>query len=139
VLDEDLLKLLKLLPSASQAAFNSYDKCHDSLCLQNTRVDVLKEIMAWADADDERCIFWLNGMAGTGKSTIARTIARTFHDQKRLGASFFFSRGGGDVSHSGKFVASIAVQLAEKSVFKRTICEAITEQSNIASQSLRDQ
>ena len=132
-------ELLKLLPSAPQAAFNSCDNQHDSLCLHNTRVDVLKEIMAWANGDDERCIFWLKGMAGTGKSTIARTVARTFYDQKCLGASFFFSRGGGDVSHSGKFVTSIAVQLAEKPVFKRTICEAITEQSNIATQALRDQ
>ena len=132
--------LLKLLPSAAQAAFNSYDKRHDFLCLPNTRVDILKEIMAWADEDDERCIFWLNGMAGTGKSTIARTVARTFYDQRRLGASFFFSRGGEDVSHSGKFVTSIAVQLAEKSVaLQRTICEAILGQSNIASQTLRDQ
>ena len=71
--------------------------------------------MTWADGDDERCIFWLNGMAGTGKSTIARTIARKYYEQERLGASFFFSRGGGDVSHAGKFFTSIAVQLANKS------------------------
>ena len=65
--------LLNLLPSAATAAFNSYDKSHDPLCLPKTRVDVLQQIMAWADTSDERCIFWLNGMAGIGKSTIART------------------------------------------------------------------
>jgi hypothetical protein len=32
--------------------------------------------------------------------------------QQRLGASFFFPRGGADVSHAGKFFTSIAVQLA---------------------------
>ena len=96
--------------------------------------------MAWADGHDERCIFWLNGMAGTGKSTIARTVARKYHDQKRLGASFFFSRGGGDVSHAGKFFTSIAAQLANKSSsLKRYLCEAIAEHSDIASQTLRDQ
>jgi hypothetical protein len=52
-------------------------------------------------------------MAGTGNSTIARTVARTYLDQKkRLGANFFFSHGGGDIGHAGKFVMSIAVQLA---------------------------
>jgi len=96
--------------------------------------------MSWADGRDERCIFWLNGMAGTGKSTIARTVARKYYDQKRLGASFFFSRGGGDVNHAGKFFASIALQLAKKSsALKRCICEAIAERSDIASQALRDQ
>jgi len=131
---------LSKLPHAPQAAFNSFDKQHDPLCLQNTRVDILKEIRAWADGQDERSIFWLNGLAGTGKSTIARTIAREYHEQKRLGASFFFSRGGGDVSHAGKFFTSIALQLVDKSrPLKRHVCEAIAEHSDIANQALRDQ
>ena len=96
--------------------------------------------MTWADGGDERCIFWLSGMAGTGKSTLARTVARKYYDQNRLGASFFFSRGGGDVSHASKFFTSIAVQLADKSPsLKRYICDAITEHNNIARQALRDQ
>jgi hypothetical protein len=82
----------------------------------------------------------LNGLAGTGKSTIARTIAREYFEQGRLGASFFFSRGGGDVSNAAKFFTSIARQLANKSPsLKRHICKAITEHSDIATQSLRDQ
>jgi hypothetical protein len=100
---------LHKLPYAAQAAFNSSDKRHDPLCLPNTRVGVLEQIMAWADGRDERCIFWLSGMAGTGKSTIARTVARGYNDRNRLGASFFFSRGGGEVSHAGKFFTSIAI------------------------------
>ena len=132
--------LLNLLPSAATAPFNSRDKSHDPLCLPKTRADVLQQIMAWADASDERCIFWLNGMAGTGKSTIARTIARTYYEQGRLGASFFFSRGGGDVSHGGRFFTSIAVQLADMSAaLKRAICEAVARRRNIANQTLHDQ
>jgi hypothetical protein len=96
--------------------------------------------MAWADGQDERCIFWLSGLAGTGKSTIARTIARKYYEEERLGASFFFSRGGGDASHAGRFFTSVAAHLASKSPsIKRYICEAIAEHGDIASQSLRDQ
>ena len=132
--------ILKQIPFAAQAAFNSYDKQHDRVCLPDTRVDVLDQIMAWANGHDERCIFWLNGMAGTGKSTIARTVARAYYEQERLGASFFFSRGGGDVSHAGKFFTTIAVQLANKSPpLKRYICEAIAAHSDIANQAFRDQ
>ena len=85
-------------------------------------------------------MFWLNGLAGTGKSTISRTIARIYHERSRLGASFFFSRGGGDVSHASKFVTSIAVQLANNAPsLKQAICDAISERSDIADWSLRDQ
>jgi hypothetical protein len=50
-------------------------------------------------------------MAGTGKTTIAHTVARGYFDNGRLAASFFFSRGGGDIGNARKFVTTIAVQL----------------------------
>ena len=79
-------------------------------------------------------------MAGTGKSTIARTVARRYFDQKRLGASFFFARGGGDVGHAGKLFTSFAAQLARNvPQIQRFISDAVTEQSDIANLSLRDQ
>jgi hypothetical protein len=132
--------LLKLLPYAAEAAFDSYDKRHDPLCLPDTRVDVLNQIRSWADRQDQRCIFWLYGLAGTGKSTIARTIAGEYYKQGRLGASFFFSKGSGDVSHAGKFFTSVAIQLASRlPSFKRSVCEAISEHHDIASKGLRDQ
>jgi hypothetical protein len=106
-----LASLLGLL-YAAEAPFNSYTKQHEQICLPDTRVDLLREIYEWADRQDERSIFWLNGLAGTGKSTIARTVTRHYFDKKRLGASFFFSRGGGDVSRASKFATSIAMQLA---------------------------
>ena len=129
-----------MLSYAVQATFNSYGRQHEPLCLPDTRVDVLKKITAWANEKDEINIFWLNGLAGTGKSTIARTIARKFYDQDRLGASFFFSRGNGDIGHAGKFVTSIAMQLATRlPQLKRYICDAVVEHRDIATQSLRDQ
>jgi NACHT domain len=103
-------------------------------------VDLLHKIFNWADGSEEKCIFWLNGLAGTGKSTIARTVARKYFDEKRLGASFFFSRGGGDVGHAGKFVSSIALQLADSiPELHQYIYNAIAECNDIASRSLRDQ
>jgi len=41
----------------------------------NTPVDILREIHKWAEGQDERCILWLNGVAGMGKSTVARIVA----------------------------------------------------------------
>lgn len=132
--------VLNSLPAAADAPFNVYQRQHDLTCLRDTRVDLLRDIYSWADGQNERCIFWLNGLAGTGKSTVARTVARKYFDQKCLGASFFFSRGGGDVGHARKFVTSIAWQLADNiPSLQQHICDAIKERRNIASQSLRDQ
>ncbi|TVY71375.1 Vegetative incompatibility protein HET-E-1 [Lachnellula suecica] len=132
--------LLNSLPYAIDAPFNSYRRQHESLCLADTRVNLLNQIYSWADRGDDRLIFWLNGLAGTGKSTIASTVARNFFDKKRLGASYFFSRGGGDVSHAHKFVASIAVQLARSIPdLHQHVCDSIRENSDITSRSLHDQ
>ena len=56
-------------------------------------------------------IFWLNGMAGTGKSTIARTVARSFADESYLGASFFFKKGEGDRGTASRLFTTIATDL----------------------------
>ncbi|KAH9203604.1 hypothetical protein DL95DRAFT_529580 [Leptodontidium sp. 2 PMI_412] len=131
---------LSLLPFARNAPFNSYDLQHEPTCLPDTRVDLLQEIYDWVDGQDERCIFWLNGLAGTGKSTIARTVARRYVEQERLGASFFFSRGGGDVSHAGRFFTSVARQLAYTvPSLQKHISDAVSKRKDVASQSHRDQ
>jgi NACHT domain-containing protein len=128
------------LPNAVYAPFNAYDKQDKQICLHNTRVDLLQQVYNWVDGQDERCIFWLKGWAGTGKSTIARTMARKYFTEQRLGASFFFSRGGGDVGHADKFATSIAKQLANNiPTARQYICDAITKGNDIPNQSLRDQ
>ena len=133
-------RYLSKLPYAADAAFNSRSREQEPQCLADTRVDLLKQLMAWSGNPRDKCIFWLNGMAGTGKSTIARTVARTFYDQDRLGASFFFSRGGGDLAKADKLFTTLAVQLAKASPdLKRYICESIAKHGDIGQQSLRDQ
>lgn len=110
------------------------------MCLANTRVDLLNRIYQWADGEGEQYIFWLSGLAGTGKTTVARSVARRYHTKQQLGASFFFSRGGGDVGRAGRFVTSVAVQLARSvSGVRRHISNALIQRPEIASHSLRDQ
>ena len=131
---------LSLLPFATNAPFNSFNSQHKPTCLPDTRVDLLQEIYDWADRQDERCIFWLKGSAGTGKSTIARTVARRYFERECLGASFFFSKDDEDVSHAGKFFTSIAMQLANNiPSLQQHIYDAITKYKDVTRQSLLDQ
>src|SRR4051812_24634096 len=84
------------LPTAEGAPFGSYMDQHESECLPGTRTGLLDHIAKWVGDPQGKCIFWLNGMAGTGKSTISRTVARSLIVKGQLGASFFFKRGEGD-------------------------------------------
>jgi hypothetical protein len=128
------------LPFAVEAPFNAYQRQHEPTCFENTRVDLLRDIYDWADGPDGACIFWLNGQAGTGKSTIARTVARRYDEKRCLGASFFFVKGGGDIGRADKFVTTIAAQLGRRvPALNRHICDAAAERSDIANQSLLDQ
>jgi hypothetical protein len=128
------------LPCADGAAFNSQLWEQEPRCLANTRVELLRMIGDWSRNTNSTCIFWLRGMAGTGKSTIARTVADNLAKDNLLGASFFFSRGRGDLGKAGKLVTTIAAQLAGKDRFLRHyIGKAIADNSNIIQQGLGEQ
>ncbi|KAF9786393.1 hypothetical protein BJ322DRAFT_784345 [Thelephora terrestris] len=90
-------------------------------CLRGTRRTILDEIEFWTRDPRRPPVYWLNGLAGTGKSTIAQTIAeRTFADGQ-LGASFFCSRDFEDRRNIRFIFPTIAVQLARRRAEFRSI------------------
>lgn len=90
--------VLDRLPTAAGAAHDSSDSWLQATCLENTRVDVLREISEWASDSDSNSttLRLLNDMAGTGKSTISRTVAQRLAEEGTLGGSFFFKKGETD-------------------------------------------
>lgn len=95
-----------------EALFDSFDNRDEDSCLPGTRTEILRQLNEWGSSQQGKRIFWLNGMAGTGKSTISRTIAKSFKGAKLLGANFFFKRGEGDRGNAMKLFPTIARQLA---------------------------
>lgn len=104
---------LSKLPFATGARFDSQknDEKSERECLEDTRVDLMLQIDEWAHNPIGESIFWLNGMAGTGKSTISRTVSRRFDENGQLGASFFFMRGPGERGKARLLFTTIAHQL----------------------------
>ncbi|KAL8647238.1 MAG: hypothetical protein Q9226_006515 [Calogaya cf. arnoldii] len=130
---------LSKLPFAVDASFNSYHRQHETLCIENTRVELLQQHRDWGAAHPKP-LYWLRGMAGTGKSTIARTLAHHFHSVGTLGGSFFFSRSSGEANSAVNFVGTLARHLANVSqTLKRSICEAISAHEDVTRQGLRNQ
>ena len=83
-------------------------------CLKGTRGAVLNEIESWTKDFKQSPVFWLNGLAGTGKSTIAQTVSQRILADGQLGASFFCSRDFEDRSDLRFIFPTLTFQLAHK-------------------------
>jgi hypothetical protein len=128
------------LTIAKNASFDSHVEEHNPTCLSNTRTELLRYIHGWAKNKNSKPIFWLNGAAGMGKSTIARTVAQAFANQQQLGASFFFKKGEGERGNAARFFTTIATQLACRvSGLAPEIKKAIEADPAISEKTLKDQ
>jgi len=102
-------------------------------CLKGTRGAVLDGIELWAGDFDQHSIYWLNGLAGTGKSTITKTIAERLFADGRLGASFFCSRDYEDRRNIELIFPTLAIQLACKyEEFRAILVPLIQPDTSIA-------
>jgi WD40 repeat protein len=102
--------------------------------MESTRVQLLADVMSWAESPDAPVVFWLNGLAGTGKSTVARTICEHLSHKGMLGASFFISRQVAERRHAPNILRTIVYQLArQQPAFSRAIAATLQESPDLAS------
>lgn len=128
------------MPAVQEAEFDSFSDRDEPQCLQGTRTELLRQIKEWALSPSQKSIFWLQGMAGTGKSTISRTLARSFKDINCLGASFFFKRGAGDRGNAKKFFPTITRQIMMwKPELREVVQKILDHDPGIALKSPREQ
>ena len=103
-------------------------------------MDVLRDIERWSTSEQGQRVFWLNGLAGTGKSTIAQTFAETTFVDGRLGASFFCSRDFEDRSNLQVIFPTLAFQLAcQYPQLRKELLGVLKERPNVGHESLCSQ
>ena len=96
--------------------------------------------MGWAEDPQEKRVFWLNGLAGTGKSTIAQTFSQMIAHDGSLGASFFCSRDYLDRKELKNIFPTLAYQLACRyTSFRSQIIEIVKKDPSVARNSLISQ
>ena len=123
-----------------RAADAGYQYGNRQGCLKGTRKDVLGEIERWLISEQDQRVFWLNGLAGTGKSTIAQTFAETAFADGKLGASFFCSRDFADRSNLQMIFPTLAFQLAyQYSRFRTELLQVLKARPDVGRESLCSQ
>jgi hypothetical protein len=101
---------------------------------------VLDAIESWSADPNMSPVYWLNGLAGTGKSTIAQTIAERIFADGRLGASFFCSRDFKDRRDLHYIFPTLAFQLAHKyPEFRSILVPLLQSNPDVAHESLCSQ
>ncbi|KAF9547027.1 hypothetical protein CPC08DRAFT_715892 [Agrocybe pediades] len=125
--------LLRTLEPVHDARYNSaYSTAVNRRgCTASTREQILQTLRTWADDPTGAKVFWLNGMAGTGKTTILYTFCQWLEENSRLGGNFFCSRGSGSCRSLNKILPSLAYQLAHYSpAFRSQLCTVLEDQQS---------
>jgi hypothetical protein len=100
-------------------------------CLEGTRVDLLAGITEWMNDPLGQPFYWLNGAAGTGKTTVAHSVTQHAKEAGYLTATFFFSRAVDDRQDYGMVIPTLAYQLAIEHHLSPLICAAVSSDHDI--------
>ncbi|KAI9439119.1 hypothetical protein H4582DRAFT_117919 [Lactarius indigo] len=114
--------------------YQSAQSAQRSKCLEGTRVTVLEQIRAFLKDTVSVNLFWLSGIAGSGKSTIAQSAAvEATLLSDCIVASFFFSQRGHTELCDASFVfPTLAYQFSLADAgFRKHVSEIIKEQPDI--------
>ena len=130
--------VFQTLPRSHDAAFTAainLDNISRGPCTKDTRVDVINQIMEWVKETDSTkapSVYWLTGLAGLGKTTIAYTICEELKAAGFEFVSFFCSRQL-DSKDSKLLVTTICRDLAALfSSFASELLPVLERDSNIA-------
>ncbi|KAJ7732025.1 hypothetical protein B0H16DRAFT_1381672, partial [Mycena metata] len=111
---------------AAQHKFTDQSK---SLCAPHTRVEIQKEIEGWLSpqTSSSKHIFWITGVAGSGKSTLCATVINNLRKKHTpVAAQFFISRNIPETIDPNKIIPTIAQQLSAFSpAAAHIICEVL--------------
>ncbi|KAF8755631.1 WD domain, G-beta repeat [Rhizoctonia solani] len=139
VQDQHMTSLLLPAPNAWYDAALSAEAYRGG-CTPGTRKRIIDDFLDWANSTDTFRLYWMNGMPGTGKTTIAYTLCQQLESTKQLGACFFCSRISPDCRDLNRIFPTIAHQLAQYSnPYRNKLFEVLSETRNIAQRNINVQ
>src|SRR4051812_44055350 len=97
-------------------------------CTPETREKIMQDIKDWVADPNGAKLYWMNGMAGTGKTTILYSLCEGVGKMGRIGGDYFCSRNSSLCRDVNKIVPTVAYQLAQFSTaFRSALCKVLEE------------
>jgi hypothetical protein len=109
-----------------------HDHTETPACLEGTRVDLLDSIAQWMSDPTGKQLYWLTGVAGTGKTTVAQSVAGMAKKLDMLGATFLFSHASEDRRDYRRVIPTLAYQLARDPRLRSGVVAAVNADKAIA-------
>ncbi|KDN39347.1 hypothetical protein RSAG8_08864, partial [Rhizoctonia solani AG-8 WAC10335] len=134
--------MLKVLNPSKQATYDSSlsTEINRRSCTEGTRIGVLAGLDDWVCDPAASPIYWMNGMAGTGKTTIASTFCERVEKRKLLAASFFCTRNSAACRIATGIIPTIAYQLARYSIpYQSALCKILERNPELGSNNIPKQ
>ncbi|KAB5593571.1 hypothetical protein CTheo_2960 [Ceratobasidium theobromae] len=133
------------LEGLAPAKLASYDsslstEINRRTCTDGTRTTVLSAMDDWSHDLNAPDLYWMDGMAGTGKTTIACSFSKILEERKQLAASFFCTRSSPECRQVSRIIPTIAYQLARYSIpFQGALCEVLGNEPDIGTKNIAKQ
>jgi len=104
----------QLLFSRLKDVKTSYD--WDLCCMEGTRKSLLGQIIAWVtnglEQTDQRNTYWIYGLPGIGKTSLAHSICASLHDKAQLAGEFFCQRDDQELRDPRNIIPTLIRKLA---------------------------
>ena len=115
----------------------------DACCMEGTRKFLLKEIVDWVNLVQKDVlqsnIYWLYGLPGIGKTSLAHSICASLHDREQLAGSFFCRRDDVNLSKPRNILPTLINKLAGIfPPFRSIVAKRLRNDPNLTPESMKD-
>ena len=109
-------------------------------CMEGTRQSILNEVTTWVtDGSGSSNTYWIYGLPGIGKTSLAHSICKTLDQRNQLIGAFFCQRDNTNSSEPRNILPTLIYKLAENSrAFRRIVAERLRSKPNMTTESMED-
>src|SRR5258708_4496004 len=105
-------------------------------CMEGTRQSLLGQIIAWVSnksgQKDESNTFWIYGLPGIGKTSVAHSICAMLHERENLAGAFFCRRDDPNLSEARNILPTLIRKLASVfPPFRKIVAERLRRDPNL--------